>query len=797
MTVKRRYTKAVPATSPTIEMYEVRDTSPDRTLVYRASDDTWLGTFTDGCRTVHVRGVDTRTLEEQISFAAAVEDDFNRTNASAWGNTDAGGRWTVRSGSSSDFNVTPGYGLMSLGSVNSSRRIAPSSYGYDYSWSDTTATVKASAAALGDSIYACIMSSYNDISNHYLATLEFSPNHSMVETFGSTVASGWGTEDTHGFSWSTSGGSASDYSVVGGSYGVHSLGSLNVSRRTIVDSVDETDGEVLMSVTHPTQPTGGSLYSGALLRYTDADNHYIVRLRKNYTGDATVAQLSLQKQVATVNTTLVTYDLTGVTIPVDEKWWIRARIDGTSIKARTWKDGTSEPGSWQIDTTDSSLTTGTKWGVRSIASTALSNALPITVRFPSWQFSTLTTGDRVGLHLQKRVAGTTSNLVGDFTYYDLTASLGTRRGLTDEFRLRSYREETTGELSASAWKVGDAEPVSWQTTITDEYSLGTGDIGLRGTLQPSYTGTLPCVLSWSSYAVDARWSNPTTVSPKYHRSDLPSGEANTLVYVLPAAFDGTVDRQWLTSVLLHRPQDLMMQCMEYLANAPVTTVRTNFPVNRQHPPVIVLPSGERLSGDSNYGPRDTAGDGSRIEGSDYNDYLGLDIDYPSFSEPGTYFTDTNEVEQLHSLDCSGFVRTIFGFRNDMPMQLTAHWSDRLPRISSELGQDGWATGTVVWSDTSRPSVATLVAMDLQPGDLLFFDADTSNPDEEEGQIDHIGIYLGHVVNPSYNGTSVDHFRYFISSRKTANGPTFSNVGGVSRIDGTGLYATTLRKVRRY
>jgi hypothetical protein len=37
---------------------------------------------------------------------------------------------------------------------------------------------------------------------------------------------------------------------------------------------------------------------------------------------------------------------------------------------------------------------------------------------------------------------------------------------------------------------------------------------------------------------------------------------------------------------------------------------------------------------------------------------------------------------------------------------------------------------------------------------------------------------------------------FISSRKTADGPTFGDVGGRSTLDGTGLYASSLRAFRR-
>ena len=36
--------------------------------------------------------------------------------------------------------------------------------------------------------------------------------------------------------------------------------------------------------------------------------------------------------------------------------WVRFRVNGSSIQARAWADGDSEPGSWQCDTTDSTYT---------------------------------------------------------------------------------------------------------------------------------------------------------------------------------------------------------------------------------------------------------------------------------------------------------------------------------------------------------------------------------------------------------------------------------------------------------
>ncbi len=78
------------------------------------------------------------------------------------------------------------------------------------------------------------------------------------------------------------------------------------------------------------------------------------------------------------------------------------------------------------------------------------------------------------------------------------------------------------------------------------------------------------------------------------------------------------------------------------------------------------------------------------------------------------------------------------------------------------------------------------AQQLQPGDLLLFNAD-SGDDTVTATVDHVGIYLG---------TDAAGKRRFLSSRKTGNGPTMSDLGGASLLDGTGTYAQKLHTVHR-
>jgi hypothetical protein len=72
---------------------------------------------------------------------------------------------------------------------------------------------------------------------------------------------------------------------------------------------------------------------------------------------------------------------------------------------------------------------------------------------------------------------------------------------------------------------------------------------------------------------------------------------------------------------------------------------------------------------------------------------------------------------------------------------------------------------------------------LDIGDLGFFDADAG----DGPQLDHAGMYLG---------VDREGAPRFLSSRKTADGPTLGDAGGTSVLDGTGHYAKAFRAVRR-
>ena len=289
---------------------------------------------------------------------------------------------------------------------------------------------------------------------------------------------------------------------------------------------------------------------------------------------------------------------------------------------------------------------------------------------------------------------------------------------------------------------------------------------LRRLTNPDRTEVTDTRRRWLARFTDGA-TTVTSSGPRRRFSEPTAADAVThavWVRTLPKPFTGAVDEAWLTAALQAnalRVPDVLAIAMQYVSGA-----------------AAVLDGPLQIAGDAEYGP---LVDGTREEGADFNDYLGV---------PWTYAdaVDRPETRQFRCLDCSGFVRMVWGYRHSLPGQprrdrvpLTlAPTSSRraMPRRAFEIFQS--APG-VVTIENDGGQVQDLSA--LAVGDLVFFDAD----DGDGPQLDHVGMYLGVDAG--------GHHR-FISSRKGANGPTLGDYRGKSILDGTGLYARAFRAARR-
>jgi cell wall-associated NlpC family hydrolase len=189
--------------------------------------------------------------------------------------------------------------------------------------------------------------------------------------------------------------------------------------------------------------------------------------------------------------------------------------------------------------------------------------------------------------------------------------------------------------------------------------------------------------------------------------------------------------------------------------------------------------GTVYAGDANFGPLNTAGaEGGdlRLEQSDFYDYLG--VQYP--------FRDgvigQPETARARSIDCSGYMRMVFGYRARYPLMSSDESGDGLPRTANGMARSDQGADILPLTGISAKDRPTGIDQ-LQPGDLVFFKLDTRTKE----RLDHVGMVLGY---------DTEGHLLFVSSREEVNGPTIGDVGGVSRLDGNGYYAKTLRSAKR-
>lgn len=168
-----------------------------------------------------------------------------------------------------------------------------------------------------------------------------------------------------------------------------------ITYNTVDSDADRDDCEVLALVSVDTipSPTVGSTNCGPALRGSGAagsENVYTARL---YTPNGTDKYLQVHKYVGGTGTTIVDYSFSWST---GTKYWIRLRANGTTVQAKIWADGGSEPGTWQVDTTDSSIS-GTGWaGIFTFQGAVAANhdtyAIAIATNGDTASFSSAVTG---------------------------------------------------------------------------------------------------------------------------------------------------------------------------------------------------------------------------------------------------------------------------------------------------------------------------------------------------------------------------------------------------------------------
>src|SRR4051812_14868442 len=165
-----------------------------------------------------------------------------------------------------------------------------------------------------------------------------------TDSFTRTVSNGLGTADAGG-SWSLEG-SASRFSVSGGTGRLAMTAAAQLSGYLPATAIRDTD--VAATVGLAALPKGGSFYLGVVARHSGSGD---------YETDAIVSSTgAVALNVLAADRSLAYATVPGLTVAAGTGLRIRFQVTGatpTTIRARAWKVGTTEPTSWQVSTTDS------------------------------------------------------------------------------------------------------------------------------------------------------------------------------------------------------------------------------------------------------------------------------------------------------------------------------------------------------------------------------------------------------------------------------------------------------------
>jgi PKD repeat protein len=202
------------------------------------------------------------------------------------------------------------------------------------------------------------------------------PSSSLAgDTFTRTLSNAWGNADLGG-AWTVSG-TASNYAVSGGVGTLRSAPGGSTTAFLTGTSSNRTD----LAVTLRTDrlPGGTGIYTGVVGRRTAAAGDYRVVVRLQSTG---AVSLKLERVSSTGVETTFTNDtnVAGVTLPVGSQLRVRLQVTGTSpttLLARAWRVGTTEPTTWNLTATDSTAALQTSGAVG--VTTYLSSAAPTAV----------------------------------------------------------------------------------------------------------------------------------------------------------------------------------------------------------------------------------------------------------------------------------------------------------------------------------------------------------------------------------------------------------------------------------
>lgn len=172
----------------------------------------------------------------------------------------------------------------------------------------------------------------------------------VTDRFGRTVANGWASADIGG-PWTIAAGDASQFSVsTGGGKIVTSAGR---TRSIHLGNIRETATELRGVVNVDKATTGGGAYISVQGRRVSATHDYRLKLHQQSNG---VVSAYIVRLVNNTETNIAAARMPGDPISAGGKMQFRFQVTGTSptqLRAKAWRDGSTEPAAWLLNLTDS------------------------------------------------------------------------------------------------------------------------------------------------------------------------------------------------------------------------------------------------------------------------------------------------------------------------------------------------------------------------------------------------------------------------------------------------------------
>ncbi|TWE11816.1 PKD domain-containing protein [Rudaeicoccus suwonensis] len=250
---------------------------------------------------------------------------------------------------------TSGLGVSVNGSGSTDPNAGGSIASYDWNWGDGTADGSGSSAthtyaAAGTYTVTLTVTDAAGLTNSTTQSVTVAPAPTVIasDAFNRTVASGWGVADSGG-TWAVSG---TGFSITPGA-AVMPLATAGASPSAFLKSVSTINTDEHVTVALNKALTGNGAYIYVIGRWVKnvGDYRAKVQVRANGTVALGISRFDGSTEVAAVPLTVIS----GLTVQPGQALNIRFDATGTSpttLQAKVWAAGTTEPSAWQVSATD-------------------------------------------------------------------------------------------------------------------------------------------------------------------------------------------------------------------------------------------------------------------------------------------------------------------------------------------------------------------------------------------------------------------------------------------------------------